>query len=548
MYGVKDFHFRGHPGYTHDHNITVMKNGKILTYLHLERLTRLKYDNNLDSHIDNICDQLKLGIKIEECDWVFVDSFAGRSFISSSGRIRFEAPLHSDPLKFEVTKGNIWFKSHENYVKGNGYAISQEVAHISSCLPFFGNFKDDSLIIHFDGGASLSNFSAWEKSKGKVKLIEYHWKLEKIAAMFHGNPLAFNLVNCKQEELSSLAGKLMGFATVQELDKEIHNWLIENDFFFKDDTISSMFRRKAKERYGWKGDSFDTKDLFLQKVAAGFQAEFEQRAYKKINDLQRKHKFSYLYMSGGCALNILLNNKLVTANIFKEVFIPPCCNDSGLSIGAAAFIENLKGHKLRTHDAYLNNFSLSRKVVKPKEDLIKKISKLIADGEIIGVANESGECGPRALGNRSIIGRPDSIELKKKLSESVKQREWYRPIAPIMLLENTKKVTGLKKIDKLSGFMLLDYVIKKEYYERLKGVIHFNGTSRIQTLFSRKDNPFMHQLLVRLQQDHDILAIMNTSFNGRNEPIVHTAEDALNAARKMHLKYLILNGELKELI
>lgn len=544
IYGIKDFFNNGHPGYTHDHNITIMNQGEIITHLQLERLTRKKHDNRIDEHLDDIIKKLSEFIDIDNCDWVFADSFAGRSFISSTGKIRFEAPLFPVSLKYDLENSNIWVKSHENYIKKSGFSVSHEIAHIASCIPFFGDFKENSLIIHFDGGASLSNFSAWGKKNGRIRLIEFHWDLYRNAALFHGNPLAFNMVNCTQAELSSVAGKLMGFSSVHSFNIDIHQWLVSNDFFINDDYASSKFMKEANHKFGWNSLKFDTRDPFLQTIASSFQHEFEIAVLQKITNLQSKDRWVNLYMAGGCALNIILNTKLINENIFKEIFIPPCCNDTGLSLGAAALLESFKGHKVKKHNSYLNNFGLEKQQIDLSNKMIEEVASLINRGEIIGVFNGFAEIGPRALGNRSLIGRPDILELKEKLSESMKGREWYRPVAPIMLESNVLKVTGLNSIPELSKYMLMDFQIKSEYSDKLKGVIHYNGTSRIQTLFENQDNPFMFKLLTEIQNKYGIIALMNTSFNKQGEPIVHTSENAIDSAKIMGLNYIVINGLL----
>jgi len=547
VYGAKDFFQDGHPGYTHDHNITVMQGGRVLAYLQLERLSRVKYDNRIDSHMEDLLISLTKYVDINNCDWVFADSFAGRSFISSNGRIRFDAPLYPRKLEYNVQEGIFWLKDLKRLIRKKGYSVSQETAHLASCLPFFGEFLNDSLLVHYDGGASISNFSAWHKKNNKIQLIESHWKLGKTAALFNGNPLAFNLVQCSAVDHSSLAGKLMGFSSVSHVDKIIHHWLVKNDFFFKDDHSSTRFLKEAKSKFNWKSGTFDTKDIFLQAVASSFQSEFEKHSLKKISALQSKGKWKNLYLTGGCALNIILNSKINQSELFPNIFIPPCCSDTGLSLGAASILESYKGHNIKTHSPYLNNVGLSETKVLVDLDTIKKIATLIERGEIIGISNGFAEVGPRALGNRSLIGRPDSINLRTKLSEVVKKREWYRPVAPIMLEENARKVTGLKEIPQAAKYMLMDFNIIEEYVRKMEGVIHFNGTSRIQAIFKRTDNPFMFELLREVDRSFGLIGLMNTSFNAQGEPIVHTPEQAIESAKKMNLNYVVINGKLIEL-
>ena len=126
---------------------------------------------------------------------------------------------------------------------------------------------------------------------------------------------------------------------------------------------------------------------------------------------------------------------------------------------------------------------------------------------------------------------------------TVKKREWYRPVAPIMLKNIAEKVT-VQTVNPLAKFMLSDFEIKHEFDKDLCGVIHANQTARIQTLESEKDNPFMFALLTYLYDNHGIMALINTSFNAQGEPIVHTKNDALQSAKRMNLDALVFNNQL----
>ena len=163
--------------------------------------------------------------------------------------------------------------------------------------------------------------------------------------------------------------------------------------------------------------------------------------------------------------------------------------------------------------------------------------------KIIGVCNGYGEIGPRALGNRSLIALADNKPLSQRLSMEVKKREWYRPVAPIMLLENAQKVTG-QKITSLAKYMLSDFTIRPEYHQQMEGVVHSNQTARIQTVANESDNPFMYRVLKYLYEKHGVLALINTSFNAQGEPIVHTKDDAFRSAKRMNLDALIYNNQL----
>ena len=539
IYGIKDIKNYEYPVFVHDHNLAYFKNGKILKYLQLERDTRKKFDNSMDLTLFKLLKQAKL--LNDNYDLVFTDNVVGRAFIDQSGEARFEAPLNQT-LQNKLEKGKAWWFGKEK----TAYVLNHELAHIYSCLPFFGDFKNNSLLIHFDGGASQSNFSAWTYQNKELHKVEYHWDLKYLSSFFNANALTFALIGAKEFDQHSVPGKLMGFASFGTFRPEIEDWLIENDFFNNIWGRKSIFFTQAKSDWNIDFKSFDQKNSFIQDVAATFQYIFQRDFIAKLKELKEKTKTEYLYYSGGSALNILTNSEIIQQRIFKDVFIPPCTNDSGLSIGAGAFLEQLKHGKIEIHQPYLNNWGIENYEVKKCNEL-NEIVELLNQGKVIGLCNGFDEVGPRALGNRSILAKADSAKLAQKVSEVHKKREWYRPVAPVMLEKNAKYFTGLDKIHHLSKFMLLDFKIDLHKRKEIEGVVHVDGTSRIQTIFNRSDNPFLYDLLKLLDEKYRIKALINTSFNKKGEPIVHTENDAIHSAEKMQLDGIVINGKFYKL-
>ncbi len=546
IYGIKDRNMLQYPAYVHDHNLCIMQNGKILQYLQLERFTRRKYDNRLDLYLEHLIDN-KLVELPSEFDLVSVNNFIGNAFISKNGRLRIEANKNSN-LRAKLDKAFSWY--HFSDWEGKeitAYNCPHELAHISSCLPFFGTFRDNSLLISFDGASSLGNFAAFHFKNGEIKLLENHWELSYLSKFFNDNSLSFGILNAKPGEHASVPGKLMGYASYGTYDSEIEKWLVENGYFKNYWNKSKEIFDSIKNTFDISIANFDNKNSFLQDVAGTFQYIFERDFILKIEQLQKETGADYLYYAGGCALNIVTNTKIIEKHIFKDVFIPPCCNDSGLSVGGASFLEWQKGNTISLHSPYLCNVGLKNEEKQTVSvELIKETAKLILDKKIIAVCNNNAEIGPRALGNRSLIGLANNKQLAQKVSMSIKKREWYRPIAPIMLEKIAKKVTS-QNIHHLSKFMLLDFTINRQFNNELRGVIHFNQTSRIQTINTEKDNPFMFNLLTYLYENHNVLALINTSFNVQGEPIVHTHEEALNSAKKMGIDAIIINNIMYKL-
>ncbi len=541
IYGIQDVDNSSYPFLVHDHNITLFRNGEIIKHLHLERYTRNKNDNKLNKYIYSILKKEKI-LELSNLDLVFVDNVVGRAFISERGDMRFEAPLNNNVLN-NLEKGKCFWLNRNV----DAYILNHELAHIYSCLPFFGKFNNNSLLVHFDGGASLSNFSAWHYCDSKLVKKEANWSLKYLSSLFNANALCFSIIRAKRNEQNSVPGKLMGFASYGKFRPELEDWLKKNDYFANIWTNKQVFFESLKSNWRIDINSFNQKNNFIQDIAATIQYIFQRDFLEKLKTLQKDTKTKYLYLTGGSALNIVSNTYIVKSNIFDDVFIPPCTNDSGLSIGAGAFVENIKHKCVSVHNPYLNNWGIGLYDVKYTKNDIREIAELLINKKVIGICNGMGESGPRALGNRSIIALASSKELTEKVSQFHKKREWYRPVAPIMLEKNAKYYTGLDKIHHLSKYMLLDFKILLDKRKEIEGVVHVDGTSRIQTIFNRDENTFMYDLLVMLDVEYGIKALINTSFNIKGEPIVHTIDDAISSATKMKLDGFVLNGKFKVL-
>ncbi|MEN8116809.1 MAG: carbamoyltransferase C-terminal domain-containing protein [Bacteroidota bacterium] len=535
VYGIQDRFDYEHPFYVHDHNLAIMNGGRVEQFLQQERISRRKRDNTLHIQLKEILKEKRLLNR--DFDLVFVDNVVGRTFLTSTGETRFEAPLNNT-LSTDLEQGKCWWFGEEKLA----YVLNHELAHIFSCLPFFGNFMKNSLLVHFDGGASLSNFSAATFKNGKLEWVEYNWDLRPYSTIYNANSLVFAIIGAKLAEQNAVPGKFMGFAGLGTYRPELKEWLEKNNLFQDIWGQTSVFFERAAKDWGVKLKSFNQKDPFIQDVAATLQQIFVKQILNKLTKLKVETGTENLYYTGGSALNIVANTQIINQNIFKEVFIPPCTEDSGLALGAAAFIEWKKHGRVEPQSAYLNNWGIEDYRVSYSQNTVAAVAEKLVQKKIIGLCNGFGEAGPRALGNRSILALADSKSLAKKLSMDKKGREWYRPLGPIALEKNTRYFTGLKTIHPLSKYMLLDFKVLSEKQSELAGATHADGTARFQTLFSRDDNQFMYDLLTHLNEKYGVKALINTSFNSKGEPIVHSLNDAEKAAKRMGLDGIVLNG------
>ncbi len=535
IYAVQDRSDSDTPYFVHDHAITLMEKGNVIKHLTFERLSRLKHDNKLHRSLYQVLKDEKL-LK-DDFDLVFPDNVVGRAMISSCGKLRYEGPLN-EFLYPHIEKGKCWWLDHER----SAYSINHELAHIGSCLPFYQQFKENSLLVHFDGGGSLSNFSAWQYKDGKLTSLEYHWNLKYLSSFFNANALVFGIIGAKFNEQNSVPGKMMGLAAYGQYSKPMEEWLVKNDYFANCWGSKAKVFESIKKHFVWNENQLSTQDCFMQDVLATLQHIFIRELKKELNRLQQHTGAAYLYYTGGSALNIVANKDIVDSAMFKDVFIPPCPEDSGLSLGAAAFVEWQKHGTIARHSPYLNNWALQKNVLIDSKEL-DSIAQQIVAGKVIGICNDFGEIGPRALGNRSIIARADNKQLAEKVSMAHKGREWYRPVAPIMMEENAKYFTGQDQIHHLADYMLIDLPVLYDQRKQLEGAVHIDGTARIQTIRNKEQNPFMYALLLLLHEKYQIKALINTSFNKRGEPIVHSHEDAIKSAKNMSLDGVVLDGK-----
>jgi len=290
-----------------------------------------------------------------------------------------------------------------------------------------------------------------------------------------------------------------------------------------------------------------------------------------------------LCLAGGVALNCVANGRLLRAGIFDDLWIQPAAGDAGGALGAPlALWHNAFGNPRvaaggpgaggRRRDLmqgallgpefppaqireYLDANGL------PYEELADaqwapRIAALIAAGQVVGLCHGRMEFGPRALGNRSIVGDARSPRMQSIMNLKIKFRESFRPFAPTVLEE---RVADYFELDRPSPYMLLvaDVVPRRrvprqgdeqdlplvEWVNRprsdVPAVTHVDYSARIQTV-SRDENPRYHALLTEFEQATGCAVIVNTSFNVRGEPIVCTPEDAYRCFMRTEMDSLVL--------
>ena len=316
-------------------------------------------------------------------------------------------------------------------------------------------------------------------------------------------------------------------------------------------------------------------------LALAIQEVTERIVLRLAETTRELTNMDYLVMAGGVALNCVANGKLLRSGLYKDIWIQPASGDAGGALGAAlagwhihldkpreivAGCDSMKGTLLGPEYGARKILKLARKYQAPYHAyddfgaLCRDVASLLEEGQVVGWFQGRMEYGPRALGNRSILGDARRPEMQKKLNLKIKYREGFRPFAPSVLEEC---ITDFFELDRPSPYMLLVAQVQRErlkplpegyqalpLYDRLyhlrsdvPAVTHIDYSARIQTV-DRDINPRYWQLIDTFRQRTGYGVIVNTSFNVRGEPIVCTPEDAYRCFMGTEMDYLIMGDFL----
>jgi carbamoyltransferase len=345
------------------------------------------------------------------------------------------------------------------------------------------------------------------------------------------------------------AGKLMGLAPYGRAG--IHDFPI---FDLRDERVFV--------RYDWMKD-FRTPARAFEDFKANFQAyadlawwvqrEVERAVLYTVAARHARHPARNLCYAGGVALNAVANRKIQTQGLYERVFIQPAAGDNGLAIGCAYYgwLEVLKKERVadtgsvylgRRYGADATAAMLQRyaKLVQftHSADPVADTVEQLVQGKVVGWFQGGSECGPRALGNRSILADPRLPDVRDRINATVKFREDFRPFAPSVLAEDAQTWFDC---DYASPHMLLTAPVRPQWRDVIPAVVHQDGSARIQTV-TAEDNPLYYRLLQAFKDKTGIGLLLNTSLNRRGIPIVETPEDAMMMFIYSGLDVLVIDG------
>jgi len=285
-------------------------------------------------------------------------------------------------------------------------------------------------------------------------------------------------------------------------------------------------------------------------IAYSLQKITEKIVMHQINSINDKN----IVLTGGVAQNSVLNG--IISNYFskKNIFVPPIPNDAGCSIGAAVNLNYLKYNKIpnkvdtaflgsRFSDSEIINILKNNKIqYKIINEYINLLVSLLTEDKIIAIFRENMECGPRALGNRTILASPINPKTANYLNSNVKYREYFRPYGGFLLKKYVKEIFKYNNENISGPYMSFVYEVKKEWIKKIPSLVHVDQTSRVQ-IIEQSDN-FLSNLLEAFNARTGVPILINTSFNTSGFPIARTPQDAISAFYGSAIDYLLFNDKI----
>ncbi|HSI53368.1 MAG TPA: carbamoyltransferase C-terminal domain-containing protein, partial [Ramlibacter sp.] len=454
------------------------------------------------------------------------------------------------------------------------HAVEHHTAHLSSAFhvsPF-----EEAVVVSVDGFGDFAS-AAWGVGRGTRIDLEGKVYFPHSLGIFY-------------QALTQLIGfphygdeyKMMGLAPYGEpvfMDAMRKVVLLQADGGFRLN-LDCFRHHREKVEYQWNDGSPSVGTLFgaglvellgparavdeplsqrHKDLARSAQAMYEEAFFHLLNTLHARHGLDAVAIAGGCGMNSVANGKVTLRTPFRHVYVQSAAGDAGGAVGAAYTVwHQLGGARGAAHDhaywgpeftdetigallaergAEIASSGCGVQAATSEAALAQETAQAIARGDVVGWFQGRMEWGPRALGNRSILGDPRRADMKDILNLKIKRRESFRPFAPSVLRE---AVPEWFELDGDVPFMMQVYPIRAGKRALIPAVTHVDGSGRLQTV-SAATNARYHRLISAFRELTDVPMVLNTSFN-ENEPVVCTPAEALDCFLRTKMDVLVLGS------
>ncbi|YAI81728.1 MAG: carbamoyltransferase family protein [cyanobacterium endosymbiont of Rhopalodia sterrenbergii] len=590
----------GISAYYHDSAAALVQEGTIIAAVQEERFTRKKHDAKFPKNaILYILAEAK--ISLQKFDYIV---FYEKPIVTFERLLETYLAYAPQGFRSFVVAMSAWLQE-KLYLKT---IIKKELAKLANCKPselppllftehhqshaasaFFPSPFREAAVLCLDAVGEWATTSLW---LGKNNILTPQWEIN----FPHSLGLLYSAFTYYTGfKVNSGEYKLMGLAPYGE--PKYVDIILENLIDIKEDGTFrlnmkyfnyaaglTMTNKKFNQLFGAPRRKPESKlSQREMDIAASIQKVTEEIILKLTNTAHKELEVDNLCLAGGVALNCVANGRILREGKFDNIWIQPAAGDAGGAIGAALAIwhqylenpRNISDSKIeldRMQGTYLGpqfhdeeigkyfNDIRAQYIHLDNDKLLSKVAEIIAQGNVVGWFQGRMEFGPRALGNRSIIGDPRNDKMQSIMNLKIKYRESFRPFAPSVLAE---RVSDYFDLDKPSPYMLLVASVKEDLHlsmidkqkqlfgiEKLKiphsqipAITHVDYSARIQTVHP-ETNPRYYQLIKEFETLTGCGVLVNTSFNVRGEPIVCTPEDAYRCFMRTEMDYLVIENYL----
>ncbi|MBL9145545.1 MAG: carbamoyltransferase [Verrucomicrobiaceae bacterium] len=566
--------------YHGDSSAAIVKDGKLVAAIEEERLRRIKHWAGLPTESIKFCLK-EAGIRFADLEHVAINL---NPRVSHLKRLMFLLKQRPDVKliferlrklkKTESLRDALAAAFPDDAMNAEVHHIEHHLAHIASsylCSPF-----KDAVNVSVDGFGDFASAAWGMGTDGRID-IDGRVYFPHSLGMFYSALTQYLGFPHFGDEYKVMGLAPYGEPTMMEKMRQIVQ--VQSDGTFK---LGLDYFRHHRENvpYSWDNGSPDVGTLFApaledllgparkkddrleqkhRDLARSVQAMYEEAFFALVNSLHKRYGNDNITLSGGCAMNSVANGKVMRLSPFKNVYIQSAAGDAGGAIGAALVAAQKLGDTKRfhmSHAYYGPEFSdaefkslLDGEEERLKEagcqimefqenaNLCRATAQAISEGKVIGWFQGRLEWGPRALGNRSILGDPRRANMKDILNEKIKRRESFRPFAPSILRE---EVIGWFEEEADVPFMMQVFQVRQEKRGIIPATTHADGSGRLQTVH-KDTNPLYHQLITAFKELTGVPIVLNTSFN-ENEPVVCHPREALECFLRTKMDVLVLGS------
>lgn len=570
-----------------DASACILRDGILLAAAEEERFCRVKHWAGFPIESIRYC-LSEAGISIKDVDHIAINrnpsaNLLKKALFTFTGKSNFSAVTdrlrNAGKVKSVIDSLAVGLGISAASVSAKVHYIEHHLAHIGSSF-FVSPFKH-AAVVSVDGFGDFAS-TMWGRGDGKDIVISDRIHFPHSLGLFYlaiTQYLGFPKYG-DEYKVMGLApyGKTAHLDEMRKIVKLLPDGAFELDLqYFQhhsegvsmvwndgQPTIGCVYTSALEDLLGPRRGPREAMTQRDWDIAASGQAMYEEAFFHLLEHVAKTTNETNLALAGGCAMNSVANGKIFAKSKFKEVYIQSAAGDAGGCIGAAYSVwhQVLKQHRSfqMTHSYWGPAFSeeviidllklkavdlekagCSVKYFSDEAELCRQTATSISQGRVVGWFQGRMEWGPRALGNRSILGDPRRADMKDILNLKIKRRESFRPFAPSILRESVK---DWFEIDSDVPFMLQVFQILESRRKSIPAVTHVNGSGRLQTV-TEEQNSRYYQLIKSFGELTNVPILLNTSFN-ENEPVVCSPEEAINCFLRTKMDVLVLGDHYIE--